>query len=284
MRRIAFVVPALFAVLGVLYIYPPTRHAVYRGWLILRGELVDVGGYRLRVDCGGLGSPAIVLESGLTYGRKTWNRVWPEVTKLGRAFAYDRAGLGGSDRVPGPRTSLQIIKDLHRALICRHIPPPYVLVGHSFGGLNVRLYASYYPHEVAGLVLINASHEDELARLAAALAPDEREKFLRTKGGKNREGVDLMASNAEVRAAPRIPDVPAVVLSSFLGGQSQSPLMALAEREIQEAVACAIPNCQHIIVENCGHFIQEERPELVVEAIRTVVQAVRNSTAAHSKK
>jgi pimeloyl-ACP methyl ester carboxylesterase len=142
----------------------------------------------------------------------------------------------------------------------------------------VRLYASHYPEEVAGIVLVNASHEDQYARFAGLLSPDEKEKYLRNEGGENWEGVDLLASAAEVRGAPPIPVVPAIVLSSFRGDQSGNPSMAKAEREIQQMIARIIPKSRHIVVENCGHFIQSDRPEIVVEAIRTVVEEVRKTT------
>jgi pimeloyl-ACP methyl ester carboxylesterase len=283
-RPVTLIGSVLLIILATLLAYPRSRHAIRRSWHILRGELVDVGGHRLRIACGGTGSPTVVLESGLTFGRKTWDLVWPKVIKLTSVFSYDRAGLGESDRGPKPRTSLQIVRELHLALSGARIPPPYVLVGHSFGGLNVRLYASTYPKEVAGIVLINSSHEDQYALFASLLAPDERSAYLRHEGGENREGVDLLASAAEVRAAPSIPIVPVVVLSSERDDQGRSTSMASAEREIQSAVARWIPNSRHVIVENCGHFIQEERPELVVEAIRSVVEAARNSITSHVEK
>jgi pimeloyl-ACP methyl ester carboxylesterase len=283
-RRLALAAAAFLAVLIALGIYPRTRHAIHRGWHILRGELVDVGGYRLRVECRGKGSPAVVLDSGLTFGRKTWDFVWPIITKFSRAFAYDRAGLGESERVPRPRTSLQIINDLHKALIRAHVPPPYVLVGHSFGGLNVRLYASYYPQEVVGLVLINACHEDQYDLLAAVLTSDEKAAYFRQWRGGNKEGIDVLSSAAEVRAAPPVPEVPTVVLSSYGKDISEGSPMAIAEWKIQQMVARTMPKSRHIVVENCGHFIQEERPELVVEAIRSVVQTVRDSRVGYPNR
>jgi pimeloyl-ACP methyl ester carboxylesterase len=284
-RRIAVVASVLIiALLVILIVYPRSRvplrvarRFVLRGWHILTGDMVDVGGYRLRINLGGKGNPTVVMDSGLTFGRKTWISVFPEVAKFTRVFIYDRAGLGESDPGPAPRTSLLIIKELHTLLGKASITAPYVLVGHSFGGLNVRLYASYYPDEVVGMVLIDASHEDQYARIAALLPPNEREEYLMHEGGENAEGVNLLASAAEVRSAPHLPNVPAVVLSSDYEGQMMSEAMALTIQELQLALVRLLPNSEHVFVQKCGHFIQKDRPELVVQAIRAVVESARKT-------
>lgn len=121
-----------------------------------QGTLVDVGGYTLHLISMGEGSPTVVLDSGLGHTSLIWSLVQPEVATFSRVCSYDRAGYGWSDPGPLPRTSQQIIKELHTLLAQAHIPGPYVLVGHSFGGLNMYLYAVQYPEEVAGLVLIDA--------------------------------------------------------------------------------------------------------------------------------
>ena len=124
-------------------------------------QLVEVEpGRRLNLYCTGTGSPTVVFDSGVTGETVGWARVQPLVAKRTRACSYDRAGTGFSD--PGTRTgtSANIVDDLHRLLEAAGIPPPYVLVGHSYGGMNVRLYKDYYPSEVVGMVLVDPSHED----------------------------------------------------------------------------------------------------------------------------
>jgi pimeloyl-ACP methyl ester carboxylesterase len=119
------------------------------------GRLVELGSHRLHILAMGEGSPAVVMESGLPGSVLSWCRVQPEVAQFARAVSYDRAGLGWSDAGPQPRTAARIVDELHALLERARIPPPYVLVGHSFGGLTMRLFAARYPEETAGMVLVD---------------------------------------------------------------------------------------------------------------------------------
>jgi pimeloyl-ACP methyl ester carboxylesterase len=128
------------------------------------GRSVDIGGRSLNLYCSGEGSPAVILDSGAGEPGYAWSHIQPEIAKFTRACWYDRAGEGWSDPGPFPRTSAATAEDLHELLRRAGVPPPYVLVGHSYGGLNVRVYNGLYPTEVAGMVLVDAAHEDEPAR------------------------------------------------------------------------------------------------------------------------
>lgn len=132
------------------------------------GRLVDVGGYRLLLNCTGAGSPTVILEAGWGGLSVDWRTVQPEIAKFARVCSYDRAGYGGSDAGPMPRTSLQIAKELHALLKNAGETPPYVLVGHSFGGYNVRVFNGLYPNEVAAIVLADATQEDQYKMLPKA--------------------------------------------------------------------------------------------------------------------
>jgi len=129
------------------------------------GEMVDVGGYRLHINCVGQGSPTVILESGLGNMSADWANVQPEVAETTRVCAYDRAGTGWSEPGPEPRDPQQIARELHTLLGNAGIDGPYVLVGQSFGGLYVRMFAARYPKEVAGMALVDASHPDMWTRL-----------------------------------------------------------------------------------------------------------------------
>lgn len=135
------------------------------------GRLVDVGGYRLHLYCVGEGTPTVVLDAGLGGGVLDWSTVQPEVSKFARVCTYDRAGMAWSDSGVGPRTSRQVVAELHALLGNAGERAPYVLVGHSISGIHVQLYAGRYPDEVAGLVLVDSSHEDQLSRKGMTAIP-----------------------------------------------------------------------------------------------------------------
>jgi pimeloyl-ACP methyl ester carboxylesterase len=123
----------------------------------MRGQLVDVGPYRLHLECTGSRGPTVILEPGGGGSAASMGLITPAVARDSRVCVYDRAGRGWSDPAASPPDGAQIATDLHRLLARAHVPGPYVLAGHSFGGLYVRTYAAKYPEEVAGLVLIDST-------------------------------------------------------------------------------------------------------------------------------
>jgi pimeloyl-ACP methyl ester carboxylesterase len=123
------------------------------------GKLVDLGGHRLHVNCNGKGSPTVVVENGLGDFSFDWILVQSRVSRFTRICTYDRAGYAWSDPGPKPRTFSQLNLELRDALSKLGEPGPFVLVGHSYGGAVVRNFATTYPHEVAGMVLVDAAHE-----------------------------------------------------------------------------------------------------------------------------
>jgi pimeloyl-ACP methyl ester carboxylesterase len=137
-----------------------------------QGRSVQAGQVKLNIDCSGSERPTVVLDSGLGgLGAPAlgWIKVQPEVAKFARVCSYDRAGYGWSEPGPEPRTSLQLARELKALLDAAGEKGSYVLVGHSFGGFNVRMFTAQYPKDVAGVVLVDASHEDQEERLNAVL-------------------------------------------------------------------------------------------------------------------
>lgn len=137
------------------------------------GRSVDVGGFHLNINCTGTtapGAPAVIFESGAGVPAFGWTLVQPEVSKFARACSYDRAGYGWSELpVNMHRDSVQEMKELHALLQNASVPPPYILVGHSLGGFNIRVYNELYPTEVAGAVFVDSSHPDQLKHMSPAL-------------------------------------------------------------------------------------------------------------------
>lgn len=144
------------------------------------GKLVDAGGHLQYIHCTGEGSPTVILESGGGVVSYTWEAVQTEVAKFARVCSYDRAGYGLSEPGPEPRTSREIAVELHTLLRNADIPGPYVLVGHSIGGLNIRMFTELYPDEVAGLVFVDSSTENQNDRMPAEMktAVEKQKKLI----------------------------------------------------------------------------------------------------------
>jgi len=170
---IAFAIIVIVAITGILY--QQISNASDEKRFPIEGRLVPLGpdfpNVSLAINCTGQGSPTVILDSGLGVpGIAGWKQSQPDIAKFTRVCSYDRAGYGWSTPGPTPRTSQQIVKELHALLVAAGETPPYVLVAHSFGGFNVRLYTADYPNEVAGLVFIDTSHPDQLKRMGPALS------------------------------------------------------------------------------------------------------------------
>jgi len=144
------------------------------------GKMIDVGDHRMHIDCVGQGSPTVVLDTALGAMSASWVRVQQEVSGTTRVCAYDRAGMGWSQSGPEPRDAKQVAGELHALLEGAGIDGPYVLVGHSFGGLYMQTYAARYPEEVAGVALIESSHPEQFSRLPEARNSYEQIKLLYT--------------------------------------------------------------------------------------------------------
>jgi pimeloyl-ACP methyl ester carboxylesterase len=245
-------------------------------------EMIDVGGYRLHINCTGNpvnGSPTVVMDAGGYDSSETWDKVQPEIAKFGRTCVYDRAGLGKSERRSNPSyPSEEIVKDLHALLVNAHVAPPLVLVGHSFGGMNVRLYASKYPKEVVGMVLVDSVHEDEMDRWVAMMPPEIKQQM--TDADKE-QLARLAISEGQVRAAHWHRDIPLVVLTHGVVSPGDYGIASMAAKgeelrlQMQEALARLSSRSKHIIAGKSGHYIQRDQPQLVIDSVRQVVEATR---------
>jgi pimeloyl-ACP methyl ester carboxylesterase len=256
------------------------------------GQWVDIGGRRLFLLCTGAGERTILLEAGLNTGHESWALVQPAVSSYGRVCSYDRAGIGFSDPVPTPRTSADVVADLHALLTAAGLPGPYVLAGHSFGALHVRLFAATYPDEVMGLVLVDPVHEDWWERALAVLPPAAADEAplvaalrqdLAAMGGDpaaNVEGIDIAASAAQVRATANLGRLPLIVMTAGvpdllppgLPNEVQALLVELLQTELPRDLAQRTPNSLLLTVPGSGHDIPRQQPDVIVAAIKTVVE------------
>jgi pimeloyl-ACP methyl ester carboxylesterase len=244
---------------------------------VLKLQKVDVGGHGLQLLVGGQGSPAVIFEGGFGAGIASWSRVQKDVAAFAQTVSYDRAGLGQSDPGPKPRSAKQIATDLHAALQKAGIKPPYVLVGHSFGGIYVRVFADMYPNEVVGLVLIDPSQEsfnDWLARTLPDRLKATESNIAKAGEGVQAEFASVDTSYSQARAAK----VPAGIPVTLLTATEDESMPAEGRRvwiEKHKEWLATIPGSKHIVVEKAGHFIQAQQPALVIEAIKQVSKQPR---------
>jgi pimeloyl-ACP methyl ester carboxylesterase len=168
------------------------------------GQVIDIGTHRLHIRCDGHGAPAVIFDAALGASSLSWSLVQPAVARVTSACAYDRAGFGWSDAGPLPRTAGRIADELHDLVHRAAVDPPYVLVGHSFGGLVVRLFAVRHPREVAGLVLIEPAIPDEWA------TPADEQRLLIARGARLCEYGEAAASSGLARAVSMLVSVNAL--------------------------------------------------------------------------
>jgi pimeloyl-ACP methyl ester carboxylesterase len=240
-------------------------------------QKVDVGGHSLNLLIGGQGSPAVVFEGGFGAGIASWSTVQKEVAAFARTVSYDRAGLGQSELGPKPRSAKQIATELHTALEKAGVKPPYMLVGHSFGGIYVRVFAAMYPKEVVGMVLLDPSQEsfnDWLKQNQPARLKDAQAQIARAAEGVRAEDAATEASYGEARVAK----VPAGILVILLSATEDETMPADARRiwiEKHKEWVATVPGAKHIVVEKTGHFIQAQQPKLVIDTIRQTLKQIR---------
>ena len=277
------------------------------------GQFVAVDGLRMHLVCTGQGSPTVVLDSGLSNSWLHWYKVQPEVAKFARVCSYDRAGLGWSDPRPGPRTSKVIAEELHTLLRNAGIAPPFVLVGHSIGGLNMQMYASLYRSEVSGMVLVDSVHADQrrvfgadfkrgsdywtsvmkrngrlmpfgIPRLrgwCGTSLPDRRAELrafdctVQQTRGWLAEETGSETSSEEVGATGSFGDLPLVVVSRGPTDPAQKPFLAVWYT-LQDSLAHRSTRGHRIIAEGAGHDIHLDRPDVVITAIRDVWDQCRS--------
>jgi pimeloyl-ACP methyl ester carboxylesterase len=276
------------------------------------GKMVDVGGYSLHLYCTGEGERTVVLDAGLGGGMLDWSLVQPEISKFTRVCSFDHAGAGWSDAGPEPRDSRQMVNELHALLQNAGLKAPFVFVGHSLGGANLQLYASRFPEQVAGLVLVDSSHENQFSRiplpalssavplLIKALAPigagriilgiEPLSENVTPAFAKQRASVyshtgHLFSVADEFANAPksleylrantmRLGEKPLIVLTR--GKAQDTEAVENIWRELQSDLASRSSRGKHIMAEKSGHYIQFDEPELVVGAIREVFDAAKS--------
>jgi len=281
------------------------------------GNLIDVGGFKMHIDCTGEGSPTVILESMSGGGSPYWGWVQPKIAKVTRVCVYDRAGFYWSESDPEPQSLARTVRNLHTLLVNANIEGPYVLVGHSIGGLYARQFAAEYPEQVAGLVLLDAGDPQQFKQYPDLFT--EGDGFLQiipvletlnnvgvshlffAFGGEMDFSTLSEPQKSQVKAfwaASRYYDALAVELRAShniwtdaleLGGVGDLPLMVISRSanldhdwvKYQDGLAALSANSQHITVEGSDHGGLVFNPDYaaqVSEGIVQVIDAVRTGT------
>jgi len=274
----------------------------------LSGRLVDVGGYRMHIDCRGEGSPTVVLDSGLGGSSLDWSLVQPEIAATTRVCSYDRAGMGRSEAGPQPRSPAHLAEELHMLLVNAGIAGPYVLVAHSLAGKSARLYAAAHPDDVAGMVLVDARSETVDA-LTPKVDADAFGAALRTQGAlysvarrfglaralaagligealvppstatemvllqTQQSAIDETIAEGTARAADD-----AALSGTTLGSMPLVVIAAAASLDelpnwplAQQQLAALSTNGRLVVATHSGHYVHLEEPSLVSDAIGEVL-------------
>jgi pimeloyl-ACP methyl ester carboxylesterase len=242
---------------------------------------IAVGGHQLRMHISGQGNPAVVFEGGGSGGAgaplEAWVLVQPAVSKFARTVSYDRAGIGWSAPGPKPRDARQVARELHTALLNAHVAPPYILVGHSFGGPLNRVFAGMYPDEVVGMVLVDPTQE-EFMDWNQAQSPKHEIR-------KDEEWKEIQASLTQAHESRVPPGIPIVLITGM--GPREFPRFVMEEQKKEyramkqvwlkyhQEWVNKLPSAQHTITEKSGHGVPFEEPELIIQEIRKVVEQAR---------
>ena len=239
-------------------------------------QLVQVGPHKMFVNCAGKETePTVILEAGTGDSSEVWNTVQEQVEKFARVCSYDRLGLGKSDKLAVLHTADEIVEDLHELLHAVPIPAPYVMVGHSMGGIYVRKYAALFPTEVKGLVLLDSSHEEQFTRVSE-ISPEWAQriasKFPTDPEGLRAQGFLPRKEHLAWRFdAPLIviehDEVPKTAASDPMAKQSEAVFHVL-----QKDLASRSKYGELREAEKSSHYIQRDQPELVVQAIKDVIR------------
>ena len=278
------------------------------------GRLVDVGGHKMHLDCEGQGAPTVILESGLWDDATVWHNVQLEIAKSAQVCSYDRAGLGYSDPRPDQvPDSRNIARNLHMLLANAGVRPPYVLVGHSLGGIHIRVYQNLYPSGVVGMVLVDSGHPDQEDRLAPEMNKIQSRLYLESKlwglavplgiprllglcgvtvechwqivKAREAEVQAIGASLDEARHAGSFDSMPLVVVSRDpeKGAAPGSIPPEVSQRfehqwaQMQEELANLSTNGSRVVAIGSTHYVQIDRGDVVIAAVQKVLDAARSN-------
>jgi pimeloyl-ACP methyl ester carboxylesterase len=218
------------------------------------------------------GKPTVVMDAGYGDFSKAWDSVIRDISLLSNVLIYDRAGLGKSETSSNPRTTREMVKELKELLIEAKIKPPYILVGHSFGGVNMRMFTTEYHNEVFGLVLVDSTPEDYRERFLPTMPQNFQQAY-------NKQFVyegnydEFMESLKQLKDTKQQLNVPLIVLSAGKKSHYSKESQELWN-EMQKEILEISLNGELVIAENSAHYIQNDEPEVLVSAIKKLIENI----------
>jgi pimeloyl-ACP methyl ester carboxylesterase len=291
------------------------------------GRMIEVDGHHIHLYSLGEGTPVVVLENGAGESILSWWDVQSEIAKVTQVVSYDRSGLGWSERGTQPRTGANVVRELHDVLIAAKLPPPYILVGHSMGGVHIRMFRQAYPELVAGLVMVDSSHEQQVSRfdelvpaasanrdaylqkmnelttktraevlaaaeemfpltqfapeLAALMRDRRRPETLRTQLEEYALSLEILDQPGDFQRD--LGDLPLRVLTQTtpMNGEGMTEadgaLMLKVFQDLQTEISTRSTRGTQTLVENAGHYIQRDQPQVVIDAVLEVVEIVQRA-------
>ncbi len=236
-------------------------------------EKMRVNNRQVEYVTAGTGSPTIVLESGMGQTIDTWVSIFDSLTSLSSVYTYNRPGYGQSGINNPPKTIVELAQQLHENLKATGQGPPYLLIGHSAGGLYVNMFARLYPEEVAGVIYLDASHPDQFEYFRTGQPLLYNMLITATqKGNKKYEFSIVKNTQSDFKNAPPFPDIPLSVLTA---GKKSSPLendkMRKKWLEFQNELAALSKNSNHLIVNGSGHYVHKDKPAIVLHEVKRII-------------
>ncbi|WP_204415501.1 alpha/beta fold hydrolase [Bacillus tianshenii] len=236
-----------------------------------REHLVPIGEFLLYAKLYGekTNNPSVIMDAGYGDYSKAWDTIISEISKSTQVLVYDRAGLGKSTKSPNPRTSLHMVGELKEMLTKLDFKPPYILVGHSFGGVNVRIFAEHFPEEVAGMVLVDSTPEDYRERFLPTMSEEFQSAY-------NQQFIhegnydEFMESLKQLKECNTRLEVPVMVLAAGKKAHYSKESQELWNAMQKELVDIST-NGELVMAEHSAHYIQNDEPDIVIHAIKRLL-------------
>ncbi|AAS41475.1 MULTISPECIES: alpha/beta fold hydrolase [Bacillus] len=236
-------------------------------------EYVQVDDFKMysKVFQGKKLQPVIIMEAGYGDYSKTWDHIAEELTEFGTVLTYDRAGLGKSGNSSKRRISSEMIKDLRSCLEKLQLKPPYIFVGHSFGGINARLFATFYSEDMLGIVLVDSTPENYKKDFLLIMSPEFQEAYYKQFVHESSYKEFMFSLGEADKHCQSMRNIPLVVLAAgkkaYYSQEAQMKWL-----QLQEELLRLSNNHKFIIAEQSGHYIQKDEPHYIIDAVKWIIE------------